>query len=146
MMVSSNTVIDTTTGYKLIVSHCQKDAKTGNQRQKDAKTGNPRRCDVTEYDFWSPADYPNASQPNGGGADYLDAGNCTAGCLFNVLADESERHELSASHASVKTELMAVLVAEQAKVIQTPQVPDDPACCVAAQQRGGFLGPFLPDH
>jgi hypothetical protein len=133
MMVSSNTIIDTKTGYKLIVSNCEDDAKTGHQRM----------CDVTGYNFWSPADYPNASQPNGGGADHLDAGNCTAGCLFNILADESERYELSASHAPAKAKLMALLVAEQAKVIQTPQVPDDPACCVAAQQRGGFLGPFL---
>ena len=92
MMLSSNTIIDTVTGYKLIVSACEDDAKTHHLRY----------CEVTGYNFWTPADYPNASQPNGGGADHLDAENCTTGCIFNVKDDASERHELSASQPAAK--------------------------------------------
>ena len=136
IMISSNTIIDAKQGYKLIVSGCE----------DDAKTHGVRMCDVTGYDMWTPPDYPNASQPNGGGADpgLVDAGNCTLGCLFNVVDDEREEHELSASRPSTKARLMAALRSAQATVIQTPEVPDNPACCVAAEkQHGGFLGPFL---
>ena len=39
---------------------------------------------------------------------------------------------------------MAALEAAQPAVIKTPQVPDNPECCVAAAERyGNFLGPFI---
>ena len=102
-------------------------------------------CDVTGMDMWAPAVYPNASQPDGGGADARDAANCTTGCIFDILTDPSERHELSSTleGAAAKARLLAALEEGEKTVIKTPQVPDDPACCTAAaQNHGGFLGPF----
>ena len=134
MQLSSNTIINCTDGHKLIVSLCE----------RNNKTQGLLRCDVTGMNMWSPSVYPNASQPDGGGADALDAANCTSGCLWNVLDDPEERRELSASAASTKAELMDALVAAQVDVIKTPTIPDDPACCAAAARRGsGFLGPWL---
>ena len=63
-MISPNTIIDTASGHKLIWSGGS----------------------VTGYDFWTPPVYPNASQPDGGGADHLHPANCSTGCLFDILS------------------------------------------------------------
>ena len=55
-----------------------------------------------------------------------------------------ERDELSASEPAQKRRMLAALEAAQPAVIKTPQVPDNPECCVAAAERyGNFLGPFI---
>ena len=72
MQLSSNTIVNCTDGHKLVVSMCE----------RENKTQGLLRCDVTGMNIWSPAVYPNASQPDGGGGDALDAANCTTGCLW----------------------------------------------------------------
>ena len=106
------------------------------------KTAAGLACDVTGMNMWAPSVYPNATQPMGGG--YGAAADCTKGCLYNVLRDPDERDELSASEPAQKRRMLAALEAAQPAVIKTPQVPDNPECCVAAAEKyGNFLGPFI---
>lgn len=129
MQLSSNTMIDTVGGWKIIVSGC-------------AIIRGGLACDVTGMNMWTPSVYPNRTQPDGGG--YGAPANCTQGCMYNVLRDPSEREELSSEEPTQKKIMLAALEAAQANVIQTPMVADDPACCrAAAQDYGHFLGPFL---
>lgn len=69
---------------------------------------------------------------------------CWRTLVCAVIQDPSERDELSAAKPSQKKRMMAALTAALPGVIQTPMVPDDAACCRAAEQDyGGFLGPFM---
>lgn len=130
LLLSSNTVVDTVAGWKLIVSNC---------------TMAPQlECDVTSYNMWSPAVYPNLTQPNGMPWTVQPA-NCTMGCLFNILRDPGEQKELSAEEPVVKARLGAALAEAGRTQIHTPQVPDTDRCCAAATKYGGFLGPFVSD-
>ena len=77
------------------------------------------------------------------------AGCGPQGCLFNILADESEAHDLSASMAPRKASMMARLEALGRTVFQSDEQPDnlgkpDPQGALARlQQNKGFFGPWL---
>ena len=90
---------------------------------------------------WGGPHYPNASTA----ADPIDAHAfaCPAqGCLYDVVADVEERHEVSAQHPDVVARLRAELDAE-ARTIWSTAHEDDPQCRETAVARyGGFLGPW----
>jgi hypothetical protein len=90
---------------------------------------------------WGGAVYPNASTAS----DPIDSHQevCPEqGCLYNVVRDRSEHHEVSAKHP----ELVAKLAQEldlQAATIWSVKHEIDPQCRVfAVAHWGGFLGPW----
>ena len=69
--------------------------------------------------------------------------DCTGGCLYDIFADETEDHDLSASMPARVAELLAALRAAEATAWQPRRGVVDPAVC--QQQRAayrGFYGPF----
>merc|ERR1712037_65692 len=80
---------------------------------------------MIESDWGGPV-YPNASTPN----DSIDGHQFQCpqqGCLFDLVADRSERHEVSAKYPKVVASLKALLE-EQAKTIWSTSHRNDPAC------------------
>ena len=68
--------------------------------------------------------------------------NCTAGCLYDVVADPTETHELSAERPADKAALMARFVELAAGAFTPDRGSVDPRACQAALRYGGFWGPF----
>jgi len=65
-----------------------------------------------------------------------------SGCLFDVVSDPSEDHEVSSTHPDVVAFMKAELH-RQAKSAWSTSHTADPACKTTAYQRyGGFYGPF----
>merc|ERR1712110_893812 len=117
MQLSSNTLLDTVSGWKLMVSQCVNTTMF--------------LCDSTLFDFLPPPVYPNASHPNG--VDYyFPPRDCRTGCLYNVLKDPRENHDRSFDQPTVKAAMLKLLQEARKTEIQTPHVPDDPECCSAS--------------
>ena len=127
----SGALIEPATGYKLVV---------GSQRAEP---------DTLQ---WDPADYPCSKT-----ADGVD---CTPHCLYNVLQDPSERHELSGApggaappeHQRALERLLAAYAAVGAAAGMPNPIdarwneqgtPYDPAACDVAS-RSGYWQPWLP--
>jgi hypothetical protein len=93
--------------------------------------------------------YPNASgYPSGSkqcGDPAAPAGSAAAGpgCLFNVLTDPNEEHDVAGDHPTLVKELRARIAAHQAGVYSPDRGGDDGAACAAAARYGGFWGPFI---
>lgn len=69
---------------------------------------------------------------------------CDEHCLFNLTADESERHDLSAAEPAV-LEGMLARFEELTTSYHPPKsnpAADDAGCCAGAAARGNFLGPW----
>lgn len=85
--------------------------------------------------------YPNASTAT----DSIDGHSFTCpphGCLFNVVEDMFEEHEVSAAHPELVATLMAEMDREAGKIWSTSHT-EDPACKRVAQSKyGNFYGPF----
>lgn len=67
------------------------------------------------------------------------------GCLFDVLRDPTERHNLAATNATLFLALLARVDAlQQSSEVYSPirGKPDPRACEVATSKYGGFWGPF----
>ena len=66
-----------------------------------------------------------------------------SGCLFDLVNDKEEHHEVSAANPDVVATMKAELE-KQAKTIYSVPHTNDPACNKAAHERwGGFYGPWL---
>ena len=91
---------------------------------------------------WGGVRYPNASTAT----DPIDAHylRCPErGCLFNVVSDVEERHEVSAQHPDVVQRLGREMDA-MAATIWAPPREVDPRCAQAARSLyNGFYGPWL---
>ena len=93
--------------------------------------------------------YPNASgYPSGtlqcGDPAAPAAGSAAGpGCLFNVLDDPTEQHDVAADHPDIVKDLRARIAAHQATVYSPERGGDDGAACAAAARYGGFWGPFI---
>ncbi len=86
--------------------------------------------------------YPNASTAT----DPIDAHNFKCpqqGCLFNVVQDLREEHEVSAANPALVAKLRAEMDLQAAGIWSTSHA-EDPACKVAAEKMyGNFYGPWL---
>ena len=91
---------------------------------------------------WGGVHYPNASTAT----DPIDAHSfhCPPrGCLFNLVNDLEERHEVGAEHPQIVQELAAKMD-NLAATIWSTEHKNDPKCMEAANTRyGGFYGPWL---
>ena len=100
----------------------------------------------TDFNGWAGPTYPNASSGVDGKGNGRSWGeqDCRSGCLYDIIADPTEHHEISAEHPEVLQRLLAVLAAENASIYDPgPPIPDDPRCCSQAAANGGFVGPWL---
>jgi leishmanolysin-like peptidase len=122
----SGAIIEVVTGYKLIV-------------------GSQNLCEDCLQ--WDPRAYPCNRTTNG-----VD---CIPHCLFNVLEDESERHELSANATGKDAEALSRLLQAYETIGKEPAneldkqwneqgTPWDPEACATAHREGGYWRPWLP--
>ena len=66
-------------------------------------------------------------------------------CLFDLVADPTEHHDVYDSEPEVVARLTAELRAAQATAFKPARGRDDGTACQAALHRwGGKWGPFLP--
>merc|ERR1711988_1721918 len=90
---------------------------------------------------WGGPQYPNASTAH----DAIDAHSFKCprqGCLFDVVADPTEKFEISQQHPEVVDLLHAELEKQAATIWEVPHA-EDPLCRkTASALYGGFLGPW----
>jgi len=99
-----------------------------------------------QFSGWTGPNYPNitsfTSYPLLENM-YLD---CENGCLFNVVEDPTEHVDLAANSAVHKETLMMLhqlLLKERKMIWEQDEVPDDPLCKVAAENKyNNTLGPW----
>ena len=91
---------------------------------------------------WGGVHYPNASTSSDAIGDYSIVCPST-GCLFNVVQDIREKHEISAEHPDIVSGLQ-ILLDQEASTIWSQPHGNDPKCRETAWSRyGGFFGPWL---
>jgi len=68
------------------------------------------------------------------------------GCLFNILSDPTEHHDVAAAHPDIVADLHARIVAHQATAFSPNRgVQDNALACAAVENKwDGRWGPFLP--
>ena len=92
---------------------------------------------------WS--SWPTAIAPGPGNGPPNVAHNCSPACLFDVLADPSEREDLAAARPAETAAMLARLQQLNAGVFSPDRGHgDDKTACAAAAAAGGFFVPFLP--
>ena len=88
--------------------------------------------------------YPNATTDRTG--DSIDTHQLMCppqGCLFNVVNDMEERHELSHQYPKVVEMMKDLLMRERTTIWKTNHV-NDPECPIVAERKyGNFYGPWL---
>jgi hypothetical protein len=93
---------------------------------------------VQKFAFWQSPIYPNASGPIKG-----EPFDCGRGCLFNVTADPSERHDLALVHPDQLRRLIALFHTLNTTMYNPPQTKKDAAACSdQAAELSGFNGPY----
>jgi arylsulfatase B len=98
---------------------------------------------------WSGRVFPNATDTNAClTSSVLQCGGASKGCLFDVVGDPGEHHDVSAAHPDVLTEMQGMLRDEEKRVFRPDRGCDGESCaeavCKAADAAGGFWAPFLP--
>lgn len=98
---------------------------------------------------WCGEIHPNLTQPWNSFADVedcsvrVDAGKEKTGCLFDVLNDPEERHDLALEMPEKAREIYEKMLKVEKRWFDPDRgVPDPRACEVA--NKTGFWGPFLP--
>ena len=92
---------------------------------------------------------PNASSGTDGGGFFGNPPltpaihDCRQGCLFSILEDPEERHDLREHEGAKAAALLAALEAANRTLYDPPPGKADLRCCEAAAERGGFIGPWL---
>ena len=99
-------------------------------------------------DAWSGADSPNATSTGvctKGGSPFICAAK---GCLFDVVNDVGEHHDVAAAQPEVLHQMRQALMAEEAAVFHPDRGCDDHSCykdaCAAAIAAGGYWAPYRP--
>jgi arylsulfatase B len=89
--------------------------------------------------------WPGPLSPNGGGGNLNVFYNCSPACLFDVLADPSERNDLAPTMPGVVSSMLAHLAVLNDGVFSPNRGHDaDKQACAAAAAAGDFLAPFVP--
>lgn len=93
------------------------------------------------YGFWQALDYPNATT-NHSAEQPVDCGS--GGCLFDIIDDPSEYHDLAKKMPDKLAELFALFVKLNDTSFEAARIPTDEQQCEAyVGSHGGFLGPYL---
>ena len=71
------------------------------------------------------------------------ARDAEVGCLFDVLADPSERHDLALERPAKAREIRAKMARAEARWYNPDRGEPDPRACAVARA-SGFWQPFLP--
>ena len=88
---------------------------------------------------------PNATSVNYRNLTQVCGRTAATGCLYDVFADESERHNVAAANPAIFNEMLAAVNELQQGVFSPDRGTDDgTACAQAAGPNGGFWGPYLP--
>ena len=88
---------------------------------------------------------PNATSVNYRNLTEVCGRTAATGCLYDVFADESERHNVAAANPAIFNEMLAAVNELQQGVFSPDRGTDDgTACAQAAGPNGGFWGPYLP--
>ena len=76
---------------------------------------------------------------------WLCSSPCTSDspCLFDVVNDAEERHEISAAHPDVVKRMQARLAELQALEYKAPFPADNGRACAMAEASGWFVAPWL---
>ena len=77
----------------------------------------------------------------------LCSGNyCTAAapCLFDVVSDPGERHNLAPTEPTVVAAMQKRLAEIQKGFWSAPQMADNGQFCPTMRANGGFYGPWIP--
>ena len=92
---------------------------------------------------WTGPTYPNAS-----GYPIVLPLHCGAGCLFDVVADPSEHHDVAAEKPQVLARMQALMAQEAQTVFHPDRGCNNNECaeaaCAAAVAAGGYWAPYLP--
>ena len=114
----------------------------GNHKLIVGSQGKAGHCDTV---MWSPLDYPCSNGP--------EDNDCTPYCLFDIIQDPNERHNL----AKEQPDLLNELLARYNKYGQEPSdlqnqgydsngaVPNDPNACTIVEEKGGYWYPWAED-
>jgi hypothetical protein len=95
---------------------------------------------IQSYAFWQGPVYPNASTNHAAETTF----DCGDGCLFNILSDPSEYHNLATTQQGKLAEMRELFAERNRTTYEAPKVPDDPIKCEAyARNHGGFGGPYM---
>ena len=104
--------------------------------------------------FWQGDVYPNSSSAAGTqampnkvlcGDPQASGDDKGPGCLFNVLTDPSEYHDLALQHPDIVTRLRTRIAEHQSTVYSPDRGTHDRDMCLTGLDRhNGFLGPWLP--
>eukprot|EP01052_Picozoa_sp_SAG31_P047993 SAG31_NODE_9844_length_1221_cov_1.350267_1_plen_234_part_00 len=96
---------------------------------------------MQKYGFWQGPRFPNASTVD---RTFDVPFNCASGCLFNIIIDPGEHHDLASTHQSKLVDMIELWKLRNATSFQAPRLPPDPAKCRAyVTANGGYTGPYL---
>jgi len=91
--------------------------------------------------IWTGPQYPNASSNQSA---WLDAIDCSKGCLYNLTADPNEHNDVSSLFPSVVAEMTAAIYQINETAFSPHRgLPSPIACQVALEEYHGFWGPFV---
>ena len=92
---------------------------------------------------WTGPHYPNTTNPHGGITTVEHCGD--EGCLYNIIDDPEEHHNLAATMPKILKEMRAKLTKYQEASFHPDRGNAWPGACEAVVEKyGGFWGPFLP--
>jgi len=94
---------------------------------------------IVDEALWTGPQSPNRSEVN-----WETVVDCTSGCLFDIVADPSEYHDLAASNPSLVKDMLS-RIREINQTVFSPRrgVRDPLGCDTAVHKYDGVWGPFL---
>ena len=96
-------------------------------------------CACTEC-WWQGPQYPNGSSTWDTHATEI---NCTSGCLFDIIADPTEHHDLASELPAVVASMRQRLGELQRTVFDPDRgLPELRESCAQCAKNGGFWGPW----
>ena len=111
----------------------------GNHKLIVGSQGREGHCDTV---MWSPLDYPCSKGP--------ENNDCDPYCVFDIIQDPSERHNLAKEQPDLLSELLSRYnkYGQEPKELQnqgydsSKAVPNDPNACKLMQEKGGYWYPW----
>merc|ERR1711998_695354 len=73
--------------------------------------------------------------------------DCSQGCLYDIVNDPNEQHDLAATHPDLVKQMNATLNQMNQGIFRPDRGNESVlACKVGGKQYGGFYGPFVDLH